>query len=143
MHTEPFLIWPHKAMTFEAWSAQDLATMLNTKPWWQYENKESTWRQNMRLPRLILNDGNSLSVQAGSDLYFFPHSTFGPYREVEVGFPSRPPSPLWDEYCEDLASPTKSIFTDVPIELVLFFVAGCGGINRDATFKNFSFAKPF
>ena len=38
--------------------------------------------------RIQCKDGFGMSVQANEGAYCFPRSDFGPYKEVEVGFPS-------------------------------------------------------
>ena len=53
-----------------------------------------------RLPRIVCNDGFSLSVQVGYSLYSKPKKVAKRYSEVEIGFPSEPES-LIAEYADD------------------------------------------
>lgn len=88
------------------------------------------------LPRLILKDGSSVSVQAHKYMYCTPKDDEGPYSTVEVGFPEPLPSESWDSYREN------GIFANVPIFLVAAYIAGHGGIDGHATFPDgFSWPK--
>jgi hypothetical protein len=49
-------------------------------------------------PRVICNDGVSLSVQVGEGLYCTPRDNYAPWSKVEVGFPSATPPNTWAEY---------------------------------------------
>ena len=43
-------------------------------------------RQVKTVPKLVLNDGTTMSVQASSFHYCNPRNDYGPYHEVEVGY---------------------------------------------------------
>lgn len=68
-------------------------------------------------PRIECADGFSLSVQANSGAYCSPRSNMGPWREVEVGFPSAPPEYIM-ERAEDPDTPTETVYSYVPVYLV-------------------------
>lgn len=82
------------------------------------------------VPPIHLADGNRVSVQVGDGLYCTPRNDQGPWTHVEVGFPTAPPGPLWNEYCEDLDKPESTIYAYVPIELVRFYIGAHGGIKE-------------
>jgi hypothetical protein len=84
-------------------------------------------------PRINLNDGESLSVQASSVHYSSPRDDAGPWSAVEVGYPSSPPDDDWREYFDgdwDSGDRTGSVYGYVPIELVLDFINFHGGIKE-------------
>lgn len=58
-----------------------------------------------------------------------PHDFPGPYRAVEVGFPSARPEPwrTWIEYAEEPTEPTKTVYGYVPVEMVRELIALHGG----------------
>lgn len=69
-------------------------------------------------PRIVCPDGFSLSVQASFYHYCTPRDDYGPYYEVEVGFPSECVDefmPYIDGINDD---PTKTVYGYVPIDLV-------------------------
>jgi hypothetical protein len=78
-------------------------------------------------------DGFKMSVIAGYGAYSIPRpiddSHTGPYRAVEVGYPSARPEP-WDQWltyaeCED--DPTGTVYSQVPVDVVRALVALHGG----------------
>ena len=81
------------------------------------------------IPRIECANGFSLSVQAGEFLYSDPREDAGPWRAVEVGFPSGTPEP-WDEwqaYAENEADPTGTVYGYVPVVMVEALIALHGG----------------
>lgn len=63
-------------------------------------------------PRVICNDGETLSVQAGQCIYCTPRDDFGPWDKVEVGFPSVTPPDSWEEYYDgEWKTRTRKLFT--------------------------------
>jgi len=72
--------------------------------------------------RIMCLDGTSISAQANRDAYCTPRSDYGPYTEVEVGYPSVNPPEDWDEYHDG-----GGIYAYVPVRLVREFVAIHGG----------------
>lgn len=93
----------------------------------------------VRMPRIVCEDCTTLSVQASALHYAHPRTNRGPYKAVEVGFPSVEPPLAWEKYAEDWERPTGTVYKYVPLELVSFFIASHGGINVDKTFENFKF----
>lgn len=80
-------------------------------------------------PRIICVDEESLSVQASEFAYCSPRDNFGPYTQVEVGFPSVEPQESMMEYCEEPDKPTETVYGYVPIEIVQEFIQLHGGIK--------------
>lgn len=79
-------------------------------------------------PRLVCNDGLTVSVQASEFCYCEPRDNHGPYTEVEIGFPSRviPELLPFAEYPEN---PLRSVYGYVPVELVDSIIKAYGGID--------------
>lgn len=73
-------------------------------------------------PSLLPGESDGLCSNVGSD---YP----GPYTEVEVGFPSARPEPWgqWQEWAEDTAEPTDTVYGYVPVEAVRALIALHGG----------------
>jgi len=78
--------------------------------------------------RLVLTDGNTMSVQANDFTYCSPRDNVGPYTEVEVGFPSFY-SALLEPYKENFpgSSFQESVFPYVPVDVVLRLIEEHGG----------------
>jgi hypothetical protein len=80
------------------------------------------------LPRIKCVDGFSFSVQASKNHYCYPKNDDGPWDSFEVGYPS-PMEPMLLPYIEDLGNPhTESVYTNVPIDIVLLIIDNHGGI---------------
>lgn len=79
--------------------------------------------------RMECNDGFSMSVQAGRHLYSTPREDYGPYLDVEVGFPSQQ-EPLLMEYAEEADKPTATVYGYVPVEVVDAVIAKHGGLKE-------------
>ena len=80
-------------------------------------------------PRIVCNDGTSLSVQASQYAYCTPRDDHGPYSEVELGFLSIAPGPDLLAYAEDATQPKNTVYGYVPIDLVKRFIEHHGGIK--------------
>lgn len=93
----------------------------------------------VKMPQIICADGTTLSVQASEHMYCSPRDNKGPYRSVEVGFPSAKPPEIWRQYAEDPDCPIAAVYAYVPIELVSFFIARHGGIDIERTFAGFTY----
>lgn len=100
---------------------------------------DSEFSHKVRMPRIICEDGTTLSVQASALHYASPRTNRGPYTAVEVGFPSVAPPLAWEKYAEDWENPTDTVYAYIPLELVYFYIASHGGINADKTFEGFEF----
>jgi len=83
-------------------------------------------------PRIICNDGFTLSVQAREFNYCTPRSDSGPWTEVEVGFPSEVEDLLLP-FAEDSSSPTETVYGWVPVNLVEQVIAKHGGTGLEGT----------
>lgn len=89
------------------------------------------FRFGFKRPRIVCNDGFTISVQASSSHYCTPQITMeGPYKEVEVGFPSMA-EPLLAKYADDDEDLTHTIYCWVPIEVVEEVITKHGGIVKE------------
>jgi hypothetical protein len=86
-------------------------------------------------PRIICNDGFSMSVQASSGHYCQPRKTQEQYESMEIGFPSED-EPLIFEYAECSNDWTDTVYPVVPNNIIQEVIEKHGGINIDETFKN-------
>lgn len=78
-------------------------------------------------------NGPSISVQASKNHYCTPRDNFGPYVNVEVGYPldidKMPDS--WKYYAEAGEEvDVSNIYAYIPIELVAEFIEANGGIKE-------------
>jgi hypothetical protein len=76
--------------------------------------------------RVCCLDGYTVSVQAGDGNYCNPRDDYGPYTEVELGYPSFP-DPLLDGYAESPGKPTDTVYPYVPVALVRDLIVKHGG----------------
>ncbi len=83
------------------------------------------------LNRITCNDGVSLSVQASKFHYCEPRLNEGPYKAVEVGYPSIDPPDSWEEYFDGNWEDdrTGSVYGYVPIDMVERFIVDHGGLK--------------
>ena len=77
--------------------------------------------------RILCADGFNMSVQASETSYCEPCNDRGPYKEVEIGFPSEREDLLM-KYIEDRENPTGTVYGWVPNAVVTLVVAKHGGI---------------
>ena len=80
-----------------------------------------------RTPVVICRDGFTMSVQADKNMYCSPRSDSGPYKSVEIGFPSDIES-LILSYAETRVNPTETVYPYVPVELVNQVIEKHGGL---------------
>ena len=80
-------------------------------------------------PAIVCGDGLRLSVQASEFAYCEPRENYGPYSAVEIGFPSAE-IPEIMEWAETPATPTKTVYGWVPVEVVDAVIAAHGGIKN-------------
>lgn len=78
-------------------------------------------------PRIVCQDGFSLSVQGSRTHYCKPRKNGCSYFEVEIGYPSEKVDEFM-QYAEDKNDPTNTVYGYVPIEIVEMIVAKHGGI---------------
>jgi hypothetical protein len=76
-------------------------------------------------------DGFTMSVQASQYMYCEPRVDVGPWRAVEVGFPSMRVEEFM-KYAEDRGDPTQTVYNRVPVAVVNKVIQDHGGI--DTTF---------
>ena len=137
------LIWGAEGpISVYEWSKLDLGAMLRRRPNIKLLDDHGQpvgTCMASQLPRLILADGVSLSVQASRHMYCSPRDNEGPYTKVEVGFPSETPPEAWKEFAENWEDPTGTIYGYVPLTMVMMYIGAHGGIDRDATFKDYKF----
>jgi len=87
-------------------------------------------------PRIICNDGFSMSVQAGYGIYSTPRVNGEiPYSTVEVGYPNEDEELLFGLE-EDKGRYTNTVYPYVSTELVDKVIKKHGGINIEETFKD-------
>ena len=80
-------------------------------------------------PRLLCNDGFSISVQASKFHYCSPRlDGIQDYEAVELGYPSMEDE-LINEYAEDDWNYTETVYGYVPIEVVEKLIEKHGGIK--------------
>ena len=84
--------------------------------------------------KIVCYDGFEVSVQASASHYCGPRDNFGPYIEVELGFPLEPVE-AWMDYAENPDRPTGTVYGYVPIELVEAVLEAHGGVDWTATVK--------
>lgn len=78
-------------------------------------------------PRLTCKDGFSMSIQASALSYCRPQDNFGPYTEVEVGYPSTVEDELM-AYAENSEDYTGTVYPYTPIGVVLAIINKHGGV---------------
>ena len=100
-----------------------------------------------RNPYVICADGFTMSVQCGQSLYSSPKDVAKRYREVEIGFPSRP-EPLIAEYAEDWEVEgdddprlCNTVYGYVPVKIVDKVIKKHGGIDEDAVQEHIAESK--
>ena len=80
-----------------------------------------------RNKQVVCADGFRMSVQAGDGMYCTPRDDYGPYSEVEIGFPSEREECIMP-YCEDPTQPTDTVYAYVPTQFVTYIIAKHGGM---------------
>lgn len=79
---------------------------------------------------IICNDGTEISVQASIHHYCSPRENNAKcYTHVEAGFPTVKPQESMMEYAECPDKPTETVYTCVPISIILEFINLHGGIK--------------
>lgn len=80
-------------------------------------------------PRVLCEDGYTISVQAGRGIYCEPYANLkdGNYTAVELGYPNRADD-LILEYAECPECPTGSVYGRVPVSVVETLCRKHGGI---------------
>jgi len=82
-------------------------------------------------PRIICQDGESVSIQAGRFAYSAPREDgLSNYSAVEAGFPSVAPPDSWLEYAEDVEELTATVYAWVPVEIAQEFIDAHDGIKE-------------
>lgn len=83
------------------------------------------------MQHFVCKDGFKVSIQASQFHYCTPRTNYGPWYEVEMGFPSEP-MPELAEYCEaydeDKFTATQTVWGRVPIDKVAKILDDHGGI---------------
>ena len=77
-------------------------------------------------PKALMKDGFSISIQASEFHYCNPRLSVGPWKEMELGFPSELDLIL-DEYAEEPGT-SDTVFGYVPIAIVNELISKHGGI---------------
>lgn len=130
-------IWPiGKELSIEEFKAMSLSDMLEKRPLICVGGIETGIVMLPSMPRIICVDGTTLSVQASRHHYCSPRDNAGPYIKVEVGFPSEEVPLAWKEHEDGEGS---EIYAYIPLTLVSMYIGAHGGIDKDATFKDYTF----
>lgn len=82
---------------------------------------------NIPRPRVICEDGLSMSIQAGLQQYSTPSEDADVYSHVEIGYPSMLVDEIL-EYAEDKYEPLNTYYHNVPVEIVDKVIQCHGGI---------------
>ena len=136
------LVWPEGPLSVYEWSKLDLGAMLHRRPIVELlddHGQSIIGPMTTTMPRLVLQDGASLSVQASKHNYSSPRDNKGPYTKVEVGFPSETPPEAWKEFAEEWDKPMNTVYSYIPLTMVMLYIGAHGGIDRDATFGRYEF----
>jgi len=78
------------------------------------------------VPAIECADGFHISVQAHYGAYSTPRTNFGPWSNVECGFPSAP-VPELTEWQDGSGDQTQSVYGYVPIDVVEKLIESHGG----------------
>lgn len=76
---------------------------------------------------VTFESGFGVSIQASRRNYCSPRNDMGPYKLVELGFPTGI-EPLIMDYAEDASNPTETVYGFVPVGIVKAVIAKHGGI---------------
>lgn len=80
-----------------------------------------------RLARIVkCADGLTISVQASDGHYCDPRENVGPWRTVEIGYPSEVVAEILP-WVEDPENPTDTVYGWVPVDVVDAVIAAHGG----------------
>jgi len=90
-------------------------------------------------PRVICQDGFSVSIQAGFGNYCYPRDFSGNYSQVELGYPSDTVY-SWLPYMEgdlEFTNPTDTVYAYVPTVLVYseLIKHGTLSLNQETQFR--------
>lgn len=79
------------------------------------------------VPQIKCADGFEMSVQASEFHYCAPRDSIGPWRSVEVGFPTEKVEAFMPYIDGEQSIPTETVYGYVPIELVAEAIDAHGG----------------
>lgn len=85
-------------------------------------------------PRIVCNDGFSMSVQGSSSHYCYPRTLAKDYWEMEIDFPSEV-EPLLLNWADESELPTDTVYGYVPVTVIDQVIEAHGGINEELTFN--------
>lgn len=95
------------------------------------KGKECRWQD--RRPRMVCNDGFTMSVQASSTHYCSPRVQDAEiYENFEIGYPSDPEMLIYD-YAENEDDLTQTVYAQVPKSVVIDVILKHGGLNIEKT----------
>ena len=83
-------------------------------------------------PRIVCNDGFSMSVQGGYNKYSTPRATVEIYVAMEIGFPTN-----WDD--PELEDNDGQVVGYVPVEDIQKIIKRHGGINSQESLKDWNY----
>ncbi len=88
-------------------------------------------RRKESYPSIVCKDGFKMSVQASKTHYCEPRDDIGPYRAVEVGYPSSYDHLLMeyiDSYIDRDLEPTNAVYGWVPVHVIQMIIDAHGGM---------------
>jgi hypothetical protein len=86
------------------------------------------WSSRRPVRALVCADGFEISVQASDTHYCTPRDNYGPWYEVECGFPTQP-VPSLAEWKDGDGDDTRAVFGYVPVRTVAALLLEHGGIK--------------
>lgn len=95
----------------------------------EYLAAEHTLSDDKRYPyarKVKCADGLTMSVQASEWHYCNPRENVGPWRTVEIGYPSEVVDEIM-QWVEDRTQPLDTVYSQVPVEVVDAVIAAHGG----------------
>jgi hypothetical protein len=86
-------------------------------------------------PKIVCEDGFTMSVQGSHGHYCMPRENSSLYYAMEIGYPSQVETLLL-EFAEDPSTPTETVYSYVPIEVIERVIESHGGIDEEMTFNS-------
>ena len=94
----------------------------------EFIEKSNRGRRFIIRPRIICNDGFTISVQGGKFHHSTPKETSNNYLDMELAYPSEYEE-LIIEFANDKSNPTDTFYPYVPFHIIEKVIEKHGGIN--------------
>jgi hypothetical protein len=88
-------------------------------------------------PKIVCMDGFKMSVQGHEMTYSIPKKVGIEFEAMEIGFPSQQEDLIIEFIDRPGHEPTQSVYGFIPINLIEQVIEKHGGIDEQATFKDF------